>query len=138
MSTLPDNLDLQFPLADITLRGSLVRIIMKPGQKITLDAIKALYHEVNLALKDKRVIILQDIRKTSLLDYPESVLRYASDNEHSHKEIAYAILVDGVGPKMMASLYMSLHNPKTITRIFNNEQEALDWLNLKLSADSPA
>lgn len=138
MSTVPDNLDLQFPLADITLRGSMVRITMNPGQKITLDAIKALYHEVNLALKDKRVIILQDIRKTSLLDYPESVLRYASNNEHSHKEIAYAILVDGVGPKMMASLYLSLHSPKTITRIFNDEQEAQDWLNLKFSQDSLA
>lgn len=128
MSLHPDTLDLTFPLADITLRGSLVTILMKPGMKITFEEIKSMYHEVNVALNGKKVVVMLDTRKTSLLDYPESVLRYASNNEHSHKELAYAILIDGVGPKMLASFYMKLHGPKTPTRIFNDEAEAKEWV----------
>lgn len=128
MSTFPEAFDLKFPLADISLRGSLVTITMLPDTKITLEEIKKMYADVNVALQGKKVVVMLDTRKTSLLNYPESVMRYASDNEHSHKEIAYAIIVDGVGPKMLASFYMKLHGPKTPTRIFNDEKEAQSWL----------
>lgn len=129
----PQNLELKFPLAHLKLNGDILRIIMQPDQTITLNAVKELYREANIALKEKPVAVLLDTRLTYLMHYPETVMRYAANNEHSHKEIAYAILIEGLGHRMLAKFYMQMHRPKTPTRIFGDEKEALEWLQAKVN-----
>jgi len=128
MSSFPEHFELKFPLATIYLAGDIVTIAMQPGEKITLDAVKDMYVKSNEELRGKRVAVILDARKTPLISYPESVLKYAADNEHSHKEAAYAILIDGVGQKLMAGFYLNLNKPKTPTRVFTDMEEALSWL----------
>jgi hypothetical protein len=136
MSNFPEHFELTFPLATITLDGSIVIIKMNAGHKITLEAVKEMYQRSNEELKGKRVAVMLDARSTPLISYPESVLKYAADNEHSHKEAAYAILIDGVGQKMMAGFYLSLNKPKTPTRVFTDYAEAMAWLREMFAAKS--
>lgn len=136
MSSYPDHFELKFPLATISLSGSIVTITMNAGIKITLEDVKKMYQLANDELNGKRVAVLLDARRTPLISYPESVFKYAADNEHSHKEAAYAILIDGVGQKMMAGFYLSLNQPKTPTRVFTDYNEAFSWLNEKLGKNA--
>lgn len=136
MSQYPEYFELKFQLATISLSGDIVTIKMNAGEKITLDAVKLMYQQANDELKGKRVAVLLDARSTPLINYPESVLKYAAENEHSHKEAGYAILIDGVGQKMMAGFYLSLNKPKTPTRVFTDFHEAMAWLRDKLSVNS--
>lgn len=50
---------------------------------------------------------------------------------------AHAILLPGLTAAMMARLYITVHKPKTPTRVFSNESEALDWLSRKLRQPKP-
>lgn len=128
-------LEFHYPLAAIRVDGNMVQIILLPQPVVELSEIKKLYQEVNDALGGRRVGVLLDTRQINLARYPESVLRYAADNEHSHKEIAYAIVVDGIGHRLMANFYLQLHRPKTRTSIFAKEEEAKEWLQERISED---
>lgn len=129
----PQNLELKFPLAHLKLDGEILRITLLPGQAVTLEAVKEMYRDANLALNEKPVAVLLDTRQTNLMRFPESVMRYAANNEYSHREIAYGILIGGIAYQMIAKLYMQLHRPKTPTRIFGNETDALEWLRMKVA-----
>lgn len=125
----PEKLQMRFPLADLDLDGHLLRITMHPDQPIILESVKEIYHDANNALCEKHVAILLDTRNTFLTHYPEEVLRYVSANENSHKEIAFAILISGLGYRLLAKFYLQMFRPKTPTRIFSSEKEATGWLN---------
>lgn len=135
MSSFPEHFELKFPLATIALDGDIVTISMHKGEKITLEAVKEMYRISNEELKGKRVAVMLDATQTPLISYPESVLKYAADNEYSRNEAAYAILIDGVGQKMMAGFYLSLNKPKTRTRVFTDRTEAISWLKEMLSVN---
>lgn len=59
----------------------------------------------------------------------EATRKVGASHEGSTYKIAEAFVIHTVGQKVMAETYLVKEKPVTPTRFFDNEQDALDWLN---------
>jgi hypothetical protein len=53
---------------------------------------------------------------------------YASTPEANRFTIASAFVVKSIAQKLLGNAYVTFNKPVTPTRIFTNEQDAIDWL----------
>jgi hypothetical protein len=53
---------------------------------------------------------------------------YASTPEANRFTIASAFVVKSIAQKLLGNAYVTFNKPITPTRIFTNEQDAIDWL----------
>lgn len=84
-----------------------------------LAAVKALTEgQPYLVLSDGRV----NVRVS-----PEA-RAFSASEEASRNRIAEAILINSVAARLTANFYIRFNKPSTPTRIFTDEQKALEWL----------
>lgn len=58
----------------------------------------------------------------------DSVRKWASDPEGNTRTIADAIVLKGMDQKLIADFYLKFNTPIKPTKLFNNLNDAVDWL----------
>jgi hypothetical protein len=82
----------------------------------------------------KPYLVVSDGRVTVTVT-PEA-REFAASEEASKNRIAEAILVNSVATRLTANFYIRFNKPRTPTRIFTDEQKAIEWLR-KFQTDKP-
>jgi|ERR1051326_226765 hypothetical protein len=117
--------------ADITLRADgIIQILYREGTVIDLD--------VQKRVLDVFIELTGDVKRPMLFEALDqcSVTREARENaikmEDKVPASAYAVVAQSLAYKLIANFYLKVNKPKSPYRVFNNKEEALDWLRLFL------
>lgn len=74
---------------------------------------------VILAIAGSRTSATKEAREYSSANVPEG-------------RIAEAIIIHSLSVKLLGSVYLKIHKPRVITKMFTDEKEALKWLTEQL------
>lgn len=96
--------------------------------EITLDNVRRNFELTYDFTNGKKVKTLIDIRNISFNYIPKEVLQYLSDNPFNQYQIKVAVVIDNLALKLLANFYMKVFKPKVITRVFDSETKAINWL----------
>jgi hypothetical protein len=107
--------------------------IAKVNVEITKETVERNYSSVNEFVGAKPVKVLMDIRALGYHHIPKEAMRVVANNSFTHLQIKTAIIISGLGQKILANFYLTVMKPKSPTKIFTNEEEAIEWLGLSLS-----
>ncbi|HEY6162883.1 MAG TPA: hypothetical protein VI112_16760 [Bacteroidia bacterium] len=117
--------------ADITLRSDgIISILYKEGTVIDLDVQKRVLDVfIELTGNVKRPMLFEALDQCS-------VTKEARDNavkmEDKVPASAYAVVAQSLAYKLIANFYLRVNKPRSPYRVFNNKDEAMDWLRLFL------
>lgn len=75
---------------------------------------------------DKPYLVLSDGRVNARVS-PEA-RAFSASAEASRNRVAEAMLVNSVATRLTANFYIRFNKPLTPTRIFTDEQKAIEWL----------
>lgn len=104
----------------------IVRVVVLPDAEQTLEDAKEQVAAVQKVAQGKKRPVLVDARDGRFMDRAARVY-YASD-EAARFRSASALLVGSAVTRVMASFFLGLNKPNYPVRLFNSENEALDWL----------
>ncbi len=96
--------------------------------EITLEMAMEFNQKAKEFIKDRKIYILFDGRNISISQISPSVMKYSSNNDHSNYQAAIALLIGGRVARGIANAYVRIFRPIIPTRLFTDEQEALNWL----------
>lgn len=97
--------------------------------EITLSKVKKNFEITYDFTNGKKVKTLIDIRNISFNYIPKEVLQYLSDNSYNQYQIGVAVVIDNLALKLLANFYIKVFKPKVVTRVFDSEIKAINWLN---------
>ena len=107
----------------------LLKVVLADNEEITYDDVieqrKALHDltggqpHVILAITGKRTMATKEAREFSSTNIPEG-------------RIAEAILIKSLPVRLMGKFYINFNKPTVPTKMFDDETEALTWLNERL------
>lgn len=107
--------------------------IAKNNVEITKETVERNYISVNEFVEAKPVKVLMDIRSLAYLHIPKEAMKVVANNSFTHLQIKTAVIISGLGQKILANFYLSVMKPKSPTKIFTSEKEAIEWLGLSVS-----
>jgi hypothetical protein len=110
---------------------SLIVFKTKMDTIITLDALKENYAATFQLVEERTVKALVDIRPLAFHHIPIEALRYFSDSPYSKYQLQIAVLIKGLGQKLLGNFYLSTFKPKVPTKIFTKEEQAAAWLSIE-------
>lgn len=117
-------------MAEVTLHeNNILRVKLLVDDEITLDMLKRYKAQVFEFLgPDLRCGVLLDTRDVSLYRIKPEVLAYQSDNEFSKFQTGMAVIVNNRVVKQLFAMYNLMYRPTVITKVFRDEETAIDWL----------
>ena len=59
---------------------------------------------------------------------PKETMQYLSKNPYNKYQIAAAILIEGLGLKLIGNFYLKVYKPEVNTKLFLVEETAKKWL----------
>ena len=78
--------------------------------------------------KGKEMPFLIDFLDVSTRIDDEARRFFAKDGPHIHLRKAQAIVVNNMQIKLLVNFYIKHHKPKNPTKLFENLEDALDWI----------
>ena len=120
---------ISLPHAELVFNDDhILRIKMNHSEEMDLVEMKELVDSVNAISEGKPFCCLADVRN-SVGSSTNEARQYAADHSYPSNKIADAIVISSLAKKLMANFYIQFNKPKSPTRIFTSENEALEWLN---------
>lgn len=117
------------PSAKITIReDDIVVFDLSEDQKISVQDVKDMTDVIGKWGKGKKYYNL--ILMPDLGNIPFDVRQYTASEERSRYSKADAFVISSIAMQVIGNFYLQFHKPFLPTRIFNDEQAALDWLSL--------
>jgi hypothetical protein len=115
---------------------SLLRIKIFEGAEMSLENSRRHYQIINQLTDNKRYLALVDA--TNFFTITPEALRHCSLPEVVNNRIATAHYNSSTMNKLTTNFFANYYRPPIPIRIFDSEQEALEWLRsmLRASADS--
>jgi len=102
-------------------------IVYQPEARDTLEtAIENVAASKKVHAGKKRPMLI-DTR--NLKSQEKKARDYFASDAFSEVALAIALLIDSGLSKVIGNFYMGLNKPKTETRLFTSENDAIDWLN---------
>ena len=112
----------------------IMRVTFQKNHDITVKDLKEITGIREEALGERTYCSLVDLRK-DLLTFTAEAKEFLAQNPMVNRyRVVEAILVKNFGQKMGVSFYMKIFKPKSLTRIFFDEKEAIAWLKIKYKA----
>ncbi len=71
--------------------------------------------------------VILDVRHLQFTHIPREVLNYVADSPYGKYQLAEAILISGLGQKLIANFYLKVIKPKVNSKIFTSLLSALEW-----------
>lgn len=104
----------------------IVRIIWVPGAEVTLaDAEESMAAYLKINQGKRRPMFVDSSRMRSL---SRETRHYFAGEEATKAVSAVSLLVGTPVSRVMGNFYLGLSNPRLPTRLFDSEDEALEWL----------
>lgn len=118
---------LDFKKTKVFLReDGIVHVKLKPEQEITMDDFEEIVKAVTeLGMAQAQLILFQAGYNSSVT--PE-VRKFASHPNANFLSRGDAIVVQSLAQRLMANFYIKFNRPSRPTKIFDNVDEATDWL----------
>lgn len=114
--------------AEVYFDGSLLRVFMKPQEKICVELIREHFRQVTELTQKKRVAVFFDTGAASPVTISYEVMRYVADNEYNPFFTARAVVYKGFVLRSLAKLFNRTFTPTLLTEGFENEADAMKWL----------
>lgn len=107
---------------------------MKEDAEISIESMKEQYEAQDRLVGYDDYAVLIDVRKNTSAP-PETRTFMANYNPPKRK--ATALITNFIlAAQLVANFYIKFHKPKTPTKIFSDNEEAIKWLNEKLYEDA--
>ena len=78
--------------------------------------------------QEKKMPFVIDFLDVSVRIDDEARRFFAIDGPHIHLRKAQAIIVNNMQSKLLVNFYIKHHKPKNPTKLFDNLEDALDWI----------
>lgn len=98
------------------------------GAHSGLEEAKESFEAIATLSKGKQVLILNDFRKHPKISVDREAREFTASQEAAQVIRAFAVLVDSPVGKVFGNFWMGFNKPSYPTRLFTNEQAAVDWL----------
>jgi hypothetical protein len=103
------------------------------GSEITLDNSVENFQKAMTLTGGKRYAAFTDARATVTIS--KEAMAFGSSEEANKMLIAQAILISSLANRLMGNFMIKFHKPKSPTKLFSDEEEAMSWLREKLEAE---
>ena len=121
--------EIKFSGGVIEKRGDFImRITFDNDHQITIEDMKAITAVRQKLLGDKKYCTLIDASKDFVSFSPDATTYIANHPRINEQRIAEAVLVKGFGQSLGGQLYIKLFRPKSETKLFYKEDDAIEWL----------
>jgi hypothetical protein len=110
----------------------IVRIKYPDNCHITMEIMESVFEQHLQITTDKRPI-LADCGTVASVDYDAQ--QFVSNDERAALTSALAVIVKSAFTRAMGQMFMMFHKPPYPTRMFQHEEDALEWLRTFLTAD---
>lgn len=120
------NNEIETSTSIIYFKDEILYIEFKEDCTVRLSDIDEIINVREEIQKDKKVLVLVDIR--NLWQADKDAREKASAPAMIDFNIALAILSNSLPTRILGNFYMKFNQPNVPTKMFNSEEEALEWL----------
>jgi len=113
------------------LTDQIVLIRFKDGSDLCLDDAKAVGDAAIDFFEGKKFFAIIDVRNMGGSVAREASTYFAQDERLTKHRLAQAIVVNTLAMKLVARFYIKIDKPVRDVQIFNEIEEAIDWLETK-------
>ncbi|MBL7917430.1 MAG: hypothetical protein JNM96_03475 [Bacteroidia bacterium] len=104
----------------------IARTCVKENAEITLELAKENTESVNTLYQGKKFPILIDSR--GIKSMSRDAREHFSTKGRDPKTNAFGIIIGSPISRVLGNFYLGINKPSVPTKLFNTEEEALDWL----------
>jgi hypothetical protein len=108
-------------------KDDIARTKVKLGAEVVLEDAKENSIAVNSFELDKYPLLIDT---TDIKSITKDARDYFSINNRGSKVVAFAIIINSPLSKIIANFFMGLNKPSVPVKIFNSEEDAVDWCKL--------
>lgn len=114
-------------VSHIELRSDgIVKIHMYDNIEVDINKSREIFDIVSSFATKKELLVLVTGGKNS--STTKEVRDFAGSDEASSVTVAEAVVTPSLSQKLLVNFLLSFYKPKRELKLFNNEQEALEWL----------
>lgn len=99
-----------------------------PDAVITLRNVEQISFEADALMESDKYGVMLDTRNHNTWEIPSEVLKYLSNNKYSHKQTAFAVVLNSLPMRIFARFFISFHKPVVPTKLFTSPERAKKWL----------
>lgn len=111
------------------LEEGIVENAFKGGEPIEVEDFYEL-REANLKLMEKKPYTVL-VTAEELTSFTKEARELIASKRFSGITIAKALLISGLGQRIIGNFYMRVNKPYIKTRLFTDRQKAMEWLRLE-------
>jgi hypothetical protein len=109
----------------VLYKNGIMNVIFKDNRLITLNDVKEVNEWVASLGNHKYLNLMEGAYNT---DIDAIVREYAASEKENKYTIADAMVISTSAHKLITDFYVKVNKPYKPTRIFNNRDEAINWL----------
>lgn len=122
-------MELKTPISELILiENDLLEIKMCSVKELDFISVKKHFETVREFTANKQLTILLDFRQLQFSHIPIETMDYMANSQNVIYHKAVAILIEGLGQKLLGDFYVKIIKPKAPTKLFTEKSEALIWL----------
>lgn len=106
---------------------NLLFVKLKPEPVLTVDLVRTSFEQTYSHLGDRAVKVIMDSRPLEFAHIPKEVLEYMGNSPYNKYQQSSAIIISGIGQKLIANFYLKVVKPAVLTKTFNTMDGALEW-----------
>lgn len=107
---------------------NILKITFQKDHDVTVEDIKGITVIRQRLIGDNFYCSIIDVRH-DFLTFTKEAQQFVAENPMiNHYRKAEALLVRNFGQKLGVEMYIRLFKPKSISKAFNDEQKAIEWL----------
>lgn len=118
---------LDTPIAYLTFEDEILFVKMKPNIYIGEHELTELFNLSNELTDFKKRFVIIDTREN--FNSASEVRTLYSDDNFIKYRFADAFIVNSLPMRLLVNFYISFDKPKIPSKMFNNEESALHWVN---------
>lgn len=119
---------IEISYAYLQIEDNVLFITLKEDAEIDVEHVEEAIRSRKEIQKDEPMLVLLDVRK--LYTITNEARSIAAKNESLIRlSKARAILTSSLATKMFANFFIKFNKPPTPTKMFNNKEKAIEWLN---------
>lgn len=110
---------------------NLLFIKLKSDPEPTIDLIRRNFEQTHSHLGERVVKVIMDSRPLEFAHIPKEVLEYMGNSPYNKYQQSAAIVISGIGQKLIANFYLKVVKPAVSTKMFNSIEAAMEWQGVK-------
>jgi hypothetical protein len=115
--------------ATVTFKNDIIYVIFKEVPEVPATEILAIIKSCQEFSKGKPFCVLTDMQ--NFIEVTPEGREVAADRSRNPNLIANAVLVKKLGARLHAGVFQEVNRPQHPIEIFNDENEALEWLRVQ-------